>query len=145
MAKDRKKKKITEGDGFQIGSSETFGMSIGSLLGKESPEKNIAPKETPLEKNVKKTPTGNLNDALSKLQKVTLHRQSSGKGGKTVTVVTLSGAENINLDTLAKEMRKGLGCGSRVENGKVVLQGDIQDRAAEWFGKRGAKQVVRGN
>ena len=48
-------------------------------------------------------------------------------------------------EKLAREMRKGLGCGSFVEEGNVILQGDICDRAREWLLKNGVKEVVCGN
>lgn len=141
MPKDGKKKKLTIGDGFTVGSAESFCISLGELTG--APKKEKAPEKKEEKPNRSAGQDSSLS--LANVQKITLHRQSSGRGGRVVTVVTLSGGEGIDLETLAKEMRKGLGCGSRVENGKVVLQGEIQDRAAEWFGKRGVKRVVMGN
>lgn len=148
MVKDRKKKKLSEGECFQIGSVDAFGVSLGHLLGKaEAPDATHEPAAAQPAKTPRKASAldPNLNTVLAGLQKVTLHRQRAGKGGRTVTVVTLSSGEGIDPEALAKAMRKELGCGSRVENGKVVLQGEIQDRACEWLDKRGVKRVVRGN
>ena len=57
----------------------------------------------------------------------------------------IPGKSIVDREKLAKEMRKGLGCGSFVEEGNVILQGDICDRAAEWLLKKGVKDVVSGN
>jgi len=82
---------------------------------------------------------------LSRLNKVSLQRRTAGYGGKTATVVLLPRDAAVDLEALAKDMRKALGCGSRVEEGRVVLQGDIADRAEAWLLKRGVKRVTRGD
>lgn len=83
---------------------------------------------------------------LAGAAQATLHRESSGRGGRTVTVLTLKPAPAAQAaDAIAKAMRKGLGCGSRVEGAKIVLQGDIQERAKAWLAPRGVKKIVMGN
>lgn len=135
MTGNKKSKKITKGDGFCIGDTEEFKISIGALLGKDdTPKKNITEEE--------KLPPQN---KTSNLSKVSIARRTAGCGGKTVTIITLPKETNIDTDALSKEMRKALGCGSRVEDGRIVLQGDIGDRAAEWFTtKKGVKKITRG-
>jgi len=82
--------------------------------------------------------------ALPKFGKVSLQHQRAGRGGKTVTLVSISGETEYklkhNLEALLKELKKSLGCGGQIEDGKIVLQGEIADRASEWFAKMGAKQ-----
>lgn len=143
MQKDRKKKKIT-GDGELTIDGGAFSMSVGHILGKKG---EPAEKETLLKEEKREAPPAaeNVDAAIKRLSKITLHRRSSGKGGKTVTEITFSKEIPVDLEALAKELRKGLGCGSRVEDGKVVLQGDIKDRAGDWLTKKGAKRVVFGN
>lgn len=75
--------------------------------------------------------------------KLVLRREKKGRGGKTVT--RLSGVAPDALDELAKQMKKGLGCGALVEGDDIVLLGSLVDRAAEWLEKQGAPKVVRGN
>ena len=85
-------------------------------------------------------------DRYESIRKVILHRESAGRGGRTVTVADVRpslGADAV-MD-MAKSMRKGLGCGSHVEDGKIILQGDIGDRAEAWLMKQGVKKIVRGN
>lgn len=76
--------------------------------------------------------------------KLVLRRERKGRGGKTVTVLTGNDLPSGALEPLARELRRGLGCGSRVEGQTIVLQGDIADRACEWLRERGAKNVVCG-
>jgi len=82
---------------------------------------------------------------LSRAGKLVVRRERKGHGGKTVTVVDGLAASPTALDELARAMRKALGCGSWVEDGRVVLQGDRPDAAATWLMRRGARQVTRGN
>lgn len=75
--------------------------------------------------------------------KLVLRREKKGRGGKTVT--RLSGVAPDALEDIAKQIKKGLGCGALVEGDDIVLLGSLVDRAAEWLEKQGAKKVVRGN
>ena len=136
-----KKNKMDGGEGFTIGESGAFSLSLGALLGK-NPQAQEA-QEAPEAQKTQKTPADKKTDGL-KLTKVSLQHQKSGCGGKTVTVVTLPKECAIDKEQLAKELRCGLGCGSRVEEGKIILQGDICDRAAEWFSKKGVVKIIRG-
>ncbi|HCP07445.1 MAG TPA: translation initiation factor [Synergistaceae bacterium] len=79
--------------------------------------------------------------------KIVLRVQRKGRGGKTVTVLSTPGGGLVpaSLEPLAKDIRKALGCGARVEDGTVVIQGDNSERAEKWLLQRGARQVVRGS
>jgi translation initiation factor 1 len=139
-----KKKK----DGFygvSIDDGGEISVSIGEALGKPitvvrpSADAKPAHRQGSLD-------AASLPEYIRSLSQVTLHRESSGRGGRTVTLVSLKPApDKKTAEALAKLMRKGLGCGSHVEETTVVLQGDIMDRAEAWFAKQGAKRVVRGN
>ena len=76
-------------------------------------------------------------------KEVALQRQRAGRGGKTVTLVILPQDYKGDTTALAKELRKGLGCGSTIEDGKIVLQGDIADRAEAWFAKKGVTKITK--
>lgn len=75
--------------------------------------------------------------------KLVLRREKKGRGGKTVTRV--SGVAHDALEDVAKQMKKGLGCGALVEDEDIVLLGSLVDRAADWLEKEGATKIVRGN
>lgn len=75
--------------------------------------------------------------------KIVLSRERKGRAGKTATRVR--GLPEARLDELATRMKKALGCGATVEEGDVVLLGDVVERAAKWLREDGAPRVVEGN
>ena len=80
---------------------------------------------------------------LSSAGKLVLRRERKGRGGKTVTVV--DGLPSADLVGFARDLKKALGCGATVEDGSVVLLGDLAERARDWLAARGAKRIVLGN
>ena len=147
MSSVKKKRKLTSGEGFTLGADENLGLSIGDLFrGDERIESPLlSASDEKRDKDIKIDPEKKSESAVSRLTRVSLQRQTAGRGGKTVTAVIVPKDLNIERDQLAKEMRKGLGCGSFVENGNVILQGDICDRVRDWLLKKGVKEVISGN
>ena len=146
MSSRKKDKKRTSGEGFSIGGDENFSLTLGSILGKEGtgkekhmerPKESRPSQEDPVKKGGE--------SGISGLPSVSLQRQTAGRKGKTVTAVIIPRNSTVDREELAKEMRKGLGCGSFVEEGNVILQGDICERAADWLIKKGVKEVISGN
>lgn len=78
-------------------------------------------------------------------ERVTVRRERSGRGGKTVTLAEGPGLAGHDLAALARNAAKALGLGARVEGGALVLQGDQVERLAEWLAARGFGRVERGN
>ena len=142
--REKKDKKITEGEGFSLSRQTSLVMSLGALLGAENTVKQgdsevdaaAAPK-TPSKPAPEKAAGG------AKISKVALRRERAGRGGKTVTIVSLPQDYRGDLAALAKELRKALGCGSTMEEGKIVLQGDIMERVEAWFTKKGVTRVTK--
>ena len=146
----------------KIDVNENLNVSIGELLIPKSAENTEQYSEelskdklsgnssAPLENDAK----SNINDShtdikkmIPKIGKIFLQHQRSGRGGKTVTLVSIGEAKaevRQNLEALLRELKKSLGCGGRIEDGRIVLQGEIADRASEWFVKMGAKAVKSG-
>ena len=142
MQNKKKNKKLTKGEGFTLAQEQPLGLSIGALLG--------VPQKTRADENEeKKAATMDARGAKAepaaqpKISKVALQRQRAGRGGKTVTLVILPQDYKGDAAALAKELRKGLGCGSTIEDGKIVLQGDIVDRAEAWFAKKGVTKITK--
>lgn len=75
-------------------------------------------------------------------RKAIVRRERAGRGGRTVTKIEGLGLDEAALTTLADEMKRDLGCGAFVEDGAVVLQGDLEERAAAALERRGVQQVV---
>lgn len=68
---------------------------------------------------------------------VRVERQTQGRKGKGVTVITgvpLAGAE---LDALAAELKKRCGSGGTVREGTIEIQGDHRDVLVAALGARG--------
>ena len=77
--------------------------------------------------------------------KLVVRFEAKGHGGKTVTRVSGLERGSDELESLARELRKAMGTGARVQDGDVLVQGKLVDRVAEWFEARGHSPVVRGN
>ncbi len=70
---------------------------------------------------------------------VRVGRETQGRKGKGVTVVTgvpLAGAE---LEALATELKRRAGSGGTVRDGRIEIQGDHRDLLLAELGKRGGK------
>lgn len=78
-------------------------------------------------------------------ERITVRRERSGRGGKTVTIAEGPGLVGSDLETLAKEAARALGVGGRVEERTLVVQGDQAERLSAWLSERGYGGVARGN
>ncbi|MEM9382302.1 MAG: hypothetical protein AAGB93_20275 [Planctomycetota bacterium] len=78
---------------------------------------------------------------------VVVRRERKGRGGRTVTIAAWSGRgapEGEALEALARDLGKRLGCGARVEDGAVVVQGALVDRLAAILETEHGARVTRG-
>ncbi len=70
--------------------------------------------------------------AVKNRGRVDILRETNGRGGKTVTVVT--GFVGIGLpekESLAKKMRAAGGCGGTVKDGRIEIQGDQRETVSK--------------
>ena len=77
--------------------------------------------------------------------RVDIVRETNGRGGKTVTVVT--GFVGIGLpekESLAKKMRAACGCGGTVKDGRIEIQGDQRETVARILTEVGFRPVFAG-
>ncbi len=58
---------------------------------------------------------------------VRIRREVSGRGGKTVIVITGVPLAGDELKTLAKKLKKKCGTGGAVKNGNIEIQGEHRD------------------
>lgn len=77
--------------------------------------------------------------------KLTVRFEAKGHGGKTVTRITGLALDEQAKAALARDLKKAMGTGARVEGGDVLVQGKLVERVAQWLTKAGHGQVVRGN
>ncbi|HXA80835.1 MAG TPA: translation initiation factor [Opitutaceae bacterium] len=96
---------------------------------------------------VPKTATGATQPVASTKNRgrVDILRETNGRGGKTVTVVT--GFVGIGLpekESLAKKMRAACGCGGTVKDGRIEIQGDQRETIAKILTEAGFRPVFAG-
>lgn len=128
MSKDR----ISTDGGQSIGQNPFGALNLGALPSKPAQVKSQAVPEAkePVKKN---------------RGRVDILRQTAGRGGKTVTVVT--GFMGIGLpekEDLAKRMQKACGCGGTVKEGNIEIQGDKREVAARILTEAGFRPVFAG-
>jgi len=68
---------------------------------------------------------------------VRVRRESKGRGGKTVTVVTGAPGDDAALKALAGELKKRCGSGGTVKDGAIEIQGDFCDLIVAELARRG--------
>ena len=155
--REKKEKKIKEQEGFTLSNAAPLELSLGALLGGASSavrargaENSVDAASCERAKNAADAATFAPEERPApaskeaKISRVSLKRERAGRGGRTVTLVLLPAGYSGDKELLAKELRKGLGCGSSIEEGTIVLQGDIADRAEAWFAKKGVAKIVKG-
>lgn len=68
---------------------------------------------------------------------VRVRRESKGRGGKTVTVVTGVPVDDDALKLLAGELKRRCGTGGTVKDGTIEIQGDHCDLLVAELARRG--------
>lgn len=68
---------------------------------------------------------------------VRVRRETSGRGGKAVTVVRSLPLDAAALQALGKQLKAACGTGGTVKDGVVEVQGDHVDKVLAWLNARG--------
>lgn len=68
---------------------------------------------------------------------VRVSRQTQGRAGKAVTVITGLPLSAADLQSLATELKRRCGSGGTVREGRIEIQGEHRDKLVEELGKRG--------
>lgn len=77
--------------------------------------------------------------------RVDIIRNTAGRGGKTVTVITnFVGIGLPEKERLAKEIQKACGVGGTVKEGRIEIQGDKRAEAARVLEQAGFRPVLAG-
>ncbi len=77
-------------------------------------------------------------------QMVYLHRETKGRGGKTVTLVKNLVLSEKDLKALAKKLKQACGSGGTFKDGQIEIQGDHRHKISEVLGKLGYKVKISG-
>jgi len=73
-----------------------------------------------------------------------LHRDSKGRGGKTVTLIKKLVLSEDDLKELAKKLKQVCGTGGTVKDDEIEIQGEHRERIAEALQKMGYKVKIAG-
>ena len=66
------------------------------------------------------------------------------RGGKEVTVVEKLDLKPSELAQWCRDLKQALGCGGSVEDGAIMLQGDLRMRLPDVLTKKGVAKVTVG-
>jgi len=75
---------------------------------------------------------------------VRVQRESKGRKGKTVTVITGLPLSRPELQALAKSLKGLCGCGGTIKGGVIEIQGDHRDRLLKALQDRGFTAKIAG-
>lgn len=76
--------------------------------------------------------------------KAVVRIERKGRGGKDATIVEQLGLSATELEVWLKALKTQLGCGGAVEEGALVLQGDLRKRLGPLLEARGVRKVITG-
>jgi translation initiation factor 1 len=129
--------KMNSGEKIPTGGGQPLGQNpFGALKGEGLPSVALA------KEGAKASP--DKTEAKNR-GRVDIVRETNGRGGKTVTVVT--GFMGIGLpekESLAKKMRAACGCGGTVKDGRIEIQGDQRETVAKILTEAGFRPVFAG-
>lgn len=77
-------------------------------------------------------------------QELTLGRQSKGRGGKVVTIVTGFVGSEDELKELGKLIKNKCGTGGSIKDGEIIIQGDKRQQIAGILQKGGYHTKISG-
>jgi len=95
-----------------------------------------------LRKQVESTASG--TSLAPQQQTVYLHRESSGRGGKAVTLVKNLLLSPDDLKNLAKRLKHECGTGGTIKDGAIEIQGEHREKIAETLQRLGYKVKIAG-
>lgn len=75
---------------------------------------------------------------------VRIQRQTSGRKGKGVCLITGIDVDDAMLAKLAAELKKKCGCGGAVKDGVIEIQGDNRDLIKSLLEAKGMKVKLAG-
>lgn len=68
---------------------------------------------------------------------VRIQRETKGRKGKGVCIVTGLDMEDAQLKLLAAQLKKVCGCGGAIKDGDIEIQGDNREKIKEFLTKQG--------
>ncbi|WP_373768175.1 stress response translation initiation inhibitor YciH [Glaesserella sp.] len=75
---------------------------------------------------------------------VRIHRQTSGRKGKGVCLISGLDLDDRGLMSLASELKRRSGCGGSVKDGVIEIQGDNREQIKQILEQKGFKVKLAG-
>ncbi|MGQ8775415.1 stress response translation initiation inhibitor YciH [Serratia sp. NA_112.1] len=75
---------------------------------------------------------------------VRIQRQTSGRKGKGVCLISGVDLDDAGLEKLAAELKKKCGCGGSLKDGVIEIQGDKRDLLKQLLEAKGMKVKLAG-
>jgi translation initiation factor 1 len=88
--------------------------------------------------------TRKVKSLLPHEQTVYLHRDSKGRGGKTVTLVKKLVLSEEDMKELVTKLKQVCGSGGTVKDGVIEIQGEHREKIAEALKKMGYRVKIAG-
>jgi translation initiation factor 1 len=115
------------------GADAPFNNPFGALGGLRQALPQAPPKPEK-EERVKKGPA-----------RAVVRLERAGRRGKEVTIVEHLELPADQREVWLKELKSAMGCGGVLEEGALVLQGDLRERTGKWLEKKGVRKVTIAN
>ncbi|MBW9440731.1 stress response translation initiation inhibitor YciH [Enterobacter roggenkampii] len=96
------------------------------------------------------TESGRIDEPKAKVERpkgdgiVRIQRQTSGRKGKGVCLISGIDLDDAELTKLAAELKKKCGCGGAVKDGVIEIQGDKRDLIKSLLETKGMKVKLAG-
>ncbi len=96
------------------------------------------------------TESGRIDEPKAKVERpkgdgiVRIQRQTSGRKGKGVCLISGIDRDDAELTKLAAELKKKCGCGGAVKDGIIEIQGDKRDLIKSLLETKGMKVKLAG-
>lgn len=90
------------------------------------------------------SPTGRGESLPPQQQTAYLHRDSKGRGGKSVTLIKNLVLSEDDMKSLAKRVKQDCGVGGTIKDGVIEIQSEQRERIAEILQKLGYKVKIAG-
>jgi translation initiation factor 1 len=92
----------------------------------------------------KQSQTENTKSLPPQQQTIYLHRESSGRGGKAVTLLKKLVLSDDDLKALTKKLKNECGTGGTIKDGIIEIQGEHREKIASVLQKLGYKVKIAG-